>query len=223
MPTRQAHPEPPPAGSGERPAHYGAAWRAGDGLIAVGGIEVGTAGMRLEGRAGDERLERTVSIAEIREVRIGRGRDEMLRARPTLLLELEDATTIRIEPLGTGLLHEVADLVAALAARAGAERGAELAVVVAPLRRGALEEARGLLAGGPPFDPGGLDLEEHDVFVGESEVVFMFRGRGARAALQRASRDPRLWRAGLAWRRVLGGAPRLLERAYTWSREPESP
>jgi hypothetical protein len=53
--------------------------------------------------------------------------------------------------------------------------------------------------------------------VGEHEAVFVFGGPGVHEVLERAVRDPALWRAGLAWRNVMAGKPRLLDCAFSWS------
>ena len=57
-------------------------------------------------------------------------------------------------------------------------------VVVAPLREGAQERARELLAEGPPFDPEETVFDRHEVFLGEREVVFLFAGRAESGGLE---------------------------------------
>ena len=80
------------------------------------------------------------------------------------------------------------------------------------------------------FDPGTLGLSRHEVYLTADEAIFVFAGPGARAAVQRASRDPSLWRVGLAWSDCIGGRPRLadaaeagrrqgLEPEYSWTAE----
>jgi hypothetical protein len=159
-------------------------------------------------------------------VRIGRSPEECLSDRPALLLEREPLPPVQVEPFGFGLLHELADLLAALARKDGGE-DEEVAVVV-PLKQGRLERARELVSKGPPFDPQALGLTRHQVYLTDDEANFVFAGPGAREAVQRASEDPSLWRVGLAWRDCIGGRPHLAdvaeaarargrEAAYSWT------
>jgi hypothetical protein len=96
-------------------------------------------------------------------------------------------------------------------------------VVVVPLKEGAREEARSLLAGGPPFDPGTTPLERHEVFLTDREVVFVFAGPKAKEAVQSLTSEPSMWRAAAAWRGVLGGRPRMAEHVFDWTRSAETP
>jgi hypothetical protein len=96
-------------------------------------------------------------------------------------------------------------------------------VVVAPLRDGARDEARRLLAGGPPFDPLTTPLERHGVFLTDREVVFVFEGPEAKEAVQGLASDPAMWRVAAAWREVLGGRPRLAENVFGWTRTSDAP
>ncbi len=194
---------------------YPAVWRLGEGAIVAGEVELGEAGLRLDGRAQTGRSERSASYRAIRRVSVARSAEERLNGRPTLLLDLEEGQALAIMPVGMGLMAEMAELLADLTAAAG-ER--EQIVVVVPLRPGSAGRAKELLAAGPPFQPAEFELDEHEVFVGEREAVFTFRGRGVREALQQAASEPGLWRAGLAWRGLLAGRPRIIERAYHWSR-----
>jgi len=194
---------------------YPAVWGLGEGAIVAGEVELGDAGLRLDGRSQTGRSERSASYRQIRQVRVARSAQERLNGRPTLLLDLAEGQTLAIMPLGMGLMAEMAELLADLTAAAGQ---LEQIVVVVPLRPGSAERAKELLAAGPPFEPAEFELDEHEVFVGEREAVFVFQGRGVREALQQAAGEPELWRAGLAWRGLLGGRPRMIERAYHWSR-----
>lgn len=88
--------------------------------------------------------------------------------------------------------------------------------VVCPLRPGAAETARVLVAEGPPFDLAGAGIARHLVLVGEEEAVFVFEGPEARGAVERLATSPGVWRAAAAWRDLLAGRPRLLEPAFAW-------
>jgi hypothetical protein len=91
-------------------------------------------------------------------------------------------------------------------------------VVVVPLRDGAREEARRLIAEGAPFDLERSDLTRHEVFLTDREVVFVFEGDEPRAAVERLAGDPDVWRAAGAWRACLAGRPRIADEAFAWSR-----
>jgi hypothetical protein len=93
-------------------------------------------------------------------------------------------------------------------------------VVVAPLREGTRDEARRLIAQGPPYELEGTDLAGHYVYLTEHEVVFVFEGPGSRLTVERIVGDPGVWRAAGPWQQVLAGRPRLAEEAFAWSRPP---
>jgi hypothetical protein len=93
-------------------------------------------------------------------------------------------------------------------------------VVVVPLKEGAFEEAKGLLAGGPPMDLSGSDFERHEVFLTPSEVVFVFSTpEDVPAMLHVRADDPTFWRAAKAWQPLIDGRPRKAETVFSWSRE----
>jgi hypothetical protein len=158
---------------------------------------------------------------EIVAVRIGRGAAERLNDRRTLVLERASAPALQLDVLGPGMLHELADLLAALTLER-AERF-ERVVLVVPLKEDAVEDARALVSAGPPFDPGERALQRHEVFFTDSEAVFLFEGPDAGQVVQRLARDPGAWRAALRWRRLLAGAPRLAGSAYSWASPPVIP
>lgn len=195
-----------PSGSSAR---YAAVFRDGTNVPTAGGLVVGPEGLLLVGRRGEGRVEVSIPYAELREVRIGRSREERLNGHPALVLARRNAPPVQVEPLGAGLLHELADLFVALATQhAGND---EQVVVTVPLKAGCGERAKELLAQGPPFDPAALGLTRHEVYVAEREAVFVFGGPHVREKIEDATRDPTLWRAGLAWRACIAGRPRLSE------------
>jgi hypothetical protein len=173
----------------------------------AGALVVNDECLLLVGRRGDEHGEVSVPYSGLREVRIGRSREERLNGHPALVLARRDAPSVQVEPLGVGLLHELADLLAALATE-HADSEEQVAVIV-PLEAGHADRARELVAQGPPFDPGALGLERHEVFVTAREAVFVFAGPQVREKLEHATRNPTLWRAGLAWRACMAGRARL--------------
>jgi hypothetical protein len=200
-----------------RGGSYAAIWREPDGAIAHGKAVCGPHAVRLEGIAADGQLSRReIRYTEIEGVRIGRGPDERLNSRPTLVLERMSAPSLQLDVLGAGTLLELADLLAALTLD-HRERYQRVTLIV-PLKKGAMVQAQTLVAEGPPFDPEKKGLERHEVFLTDQEAVFLFEGPNAADVVQRLARDPNAWRAAVKWRRLLAGAPRLAHSAYTWQR-----
>ena len=95
--------------------------------------------------------------------------------------------------------------------------------LVLPLRPGAHEAVRRLLAQGPPFDLGQIpELERHEVFLTPEEAIFVFESaRGEDATRALVSRSE-LWQAAGAWQEHIAGPPRLAEHVYSWSRGLDS-
>ena len=207
---------------------YPVIFRAGGDPPASGVLVVAEDRLLLEGRGRESNPTLGIAYSDLTGVRIGRSPEERLGDRPALLLERGRLPSVQVELLGFGLLHEVADMLAAVACKSHDDE--EVAVVV-PLKHGRLRRARELVEKGPPFEPSALGLDRHEVYLTDDEAIFVFAGPGARAAVQRASRDPSLWRVGLAWRDCIGGQPHLadaavagrthgLEPVYRWAAEP---
>lgn len=208
--------------AGEMAMRFPAIFSVGGDQPVAGAAVVEGERLLLEGR--DVAL--VVPCAQVAEVRIGRDAPELLNGRPSIVVDRGDAEPLLIAPLGPGLLAELAGLLTALS-EAGPRQAEELVVLV-PLRDGGGEVARRLLEAGPPFDPARLGIERHRVLLGEREALFVFvGGRDLRRLLERSWRSPELWRAGIAWRGCLAGAPSVLdelparasgyELAYEWS------
>jgi hypothetical protein len=89
-------------------------------------------------------------------------------------------------------------------------------VVVVPLKEGAAEKARELLAKGPPFDLETTDFDCHEVYVSEREAVFLFETPGPSATLKLPGEDPSLWKVAAAWQPLLANKPRKALTAYSW-------
>ena len=97
-----------------------------------------------------------------------------------------------------------------------------LAIVV-PLRLGAHEAVRRLLAHGPPFEPGQMhELDRHEVFLTEEEAIFVFESDRGADAIAAVLSKPALWKAADAWQEHIAGPPRLAERVYSWARSGEA-
>jgi hypothetical protein len=101
--------------------------------------------------------------------------------------------------------------------RTTGESSASRAVVVVPLLEGAGKRAAELLRNGPPFDPDEVGLGRHQVFLTDSEVIFLFEADSAQTADNLLS-NPRLWEAASAWKDLVAGPPELAEDVYSWSR-----
>ncbi|MGZ4353955.1 MAG: hypothetical protein ACXVZ4_10440 [Gaiellaceae bacterium] len=196
---------------------YAVVWGEPDGL-ASGGLTFVPEGIRLDGKRllGGSLAGLSIGRDELRSVRIGRARHELIAGRPALIVELADGRTVPISAPGPGILVELADLLSALQSQHAEETGQ--VVVIAPLREGSLEQARGLIEQGPPFDPESVGLERHLVFATEHEAVFVFDTTDVSLAVSQLA-DPLLWAAAEAWRSCLGGEPRVAERIYAWPDE----
>lgn len=91
--------------------------------------------------------------------------------------------------------------------------------VVAPLKYGAYQDAKQLIESGPPFDPTETPLVCHEVFLSDTEVVFVFEGPDVGEAVAQLAADPSVWRAAGAWADLLAGKPRIADESYRWSRD----
>ena len=90
--------------------------------------------------------------------------------------------------------------------------------VVAPIKWGSYRAAKGLIEKGPPFDPGLTPLDRHEVFLTDTEVVFVFEGSGVREAVESLLDNLSVWQEADTWRAHLAGRPRLAEDLYHWER-----
>jgi hypothetical protein len=207
------------------PACYAAVFCERERPPVAGGVIVEDDQLILTGRQGETHLKLCLPYAELCQVRIGRAADELLSGQPTIVVERHHQPSIRIRPLGAGLLHELTDLLTTLAAQ-HSDRSDEVTVRV-PLKSGCSERVRELVAQGPPFDPAALGLERHQVFLGATEAIFVLRGPDVRERLERVMKTPSFWRAGLAWSTLIAGPPRISEipadrlghcgLIYTWA------
>jgi hypothetical protein len=193
--------------TGDFPTRYAASFCTGFQAPATGALVIEETRLLLEGRSAQGHVQLSIPYSEVSEVRVGRLPEERLNGNSALLLSRSDRDLVRVEPFGFGLLNDLAELIAALA-NEHADPTEQVSVIL-PLRKGRLAQARELVAQGPPFDPAVLGLSRHDVFITDEEAIFVFVGRNVRRMLERLTRDPTLWQAGLAWRSCAGGRPRL--------------
>ena len=204
---------------------YAVVFRATGEAPTAGALVVDDDRVVLEGRGREGPIEILIRYSELTGVRVGRSPEERLNGRPALLLERREGSAVQVGPFGPGLLQELAHLLATLASKDDGDED-EVAVVV-PLRAGSLHRAQELVRQGPPFDPAALGLTRHEVFLTPDRALFVFAGPGARVSIQRATRDPSMWRLGLAWRDCIGGRPHLgtpaevalprAQPAYSWT------
>lgn len=202
-----------------RSSEYAVAWRDGDGSVASGRLTFERSTLELRGTGEDGALSRErVPLEQVASVHVGRTDSERVRGERSVVLELRGGTTLTVAPIGAaGAVFELADLVAQLSSE---QRGYEGRVaVVLPLRRGSAARARELVASGPPFDVEHAELDGHQVFVSEREVVFLFEGERAREVVERLLRDPHVLREAVRWRECLAGRPRLADGTYAWRRD----
>ena len=89
--------------------------------------------------------------------------------------------------------------------------------ILAEIRPGKRADLERMLAEGPPFDLTREGFEHHEVFMGDSDVVFVFTGPSAASQLRRMAATPELFRQVVKMTDVIA-APRLLQQTFQWSR-----
>ena len=216
--------EPP----GSSVVRYAVVFQDADQAPVAGGLEVVDGRILLTSRRRGELVELDFPSAELSEVRISRSARERLNGYPTVVLMRRNEAPVRVAPLGSFLLHEIAGLLGALSAEP-MEVADEIDLIV-PLRPGTQQRVRELVAQGPPFDPAALKLRRHQVLLGSNDVIFAFEGPQIRQTLERTLSQPVLWKAGVAWRRCIAGRPRIStpadrtairrELIYSWPLQP---
>ena len=102
---------------------HAAIWRDANGALVTGKVVLGADALRLQGmtRQGSSSVDE-VPYAELAGVGIGRGPEERLNGRPTLVLNRSSAPPLLLDVLGIGMLSELSDLLATLAAEHAAPR-----------------------------------------------------------------------------------------------------
>ena len=192
---------------------YAVSWEEPGGSSGSGRLELGARALVLHGQNGSGAVTRSFPYREMGGVRIARDTGERLLDRPTLVVELEGGSLLRIA--GVAQPGIVAELAMRLSSLRHDRSAAERLALVVPLKAGTRARAEQLLADGPPFDPVDLGLDAHEVFVTDDEAVFVFEGVPA-ALLGRTAEDETIWAAAAAWQPLIDGPVRLAERAYAW-------
>jgi hypothetical protein len=96
----------------------------------------------------------------------------------------------------------------------------EQLAIVARLKRGTEPRAAELIAEGAPFDPHGIGLRRHAIFLSAGEVVFVFEGDQVEWKVDRLIDEPFHWDVLAAfddWRGIIAGQPRIARLAYSWA------
>jgi hypothetical protein len=88
--------------------------------------------------------------------------------------------------------------------------------VIARLKEGAAEQAKELLASGPPFDPGELGFERHTVYLSSEEVVFIFEGPSAARRLADMVDEMVSSESFAQWAPLIRGTPRIAHETFSW-------
>ncbi len=194
-------------------ASYAVLWSEVGGPSVAGKLTPGRETLLLNGTQDGRIMRRALAYRDVSGVRVSRMPPEVIEDRPTLVLEQRDAPDLLVQPLGSGLLYELADTLAELCS--GNEPLAQVALVL-PLKPGMLETARALVDEGPPFDPADKSLARHEVFLTADEAIFVFTGEDACESIRSIARDSSVWSAAGRWSACLDGAPRLAEAAFNW-------
>ena len=94
--------------------------------------------------------------------------------------------------------------------------------IVARLKPGAAEQARRLIADGPPFELDESGIDRHSVFVSADEVVFVFEGDQVEWVVDDLIDAPfhdELQGALDKWRAIVEGRPRVARQQFGWERD----
>ncbi len=89
-------------------------------------------------------------------------------------------------------------------------------MIVGRLRPATAAKAEALVRAGPPFDPEDFGLDQHNVFLSGTEVVFLFEGRNVERVVDGIVNDPALSSALAPWAEVIEWPPRIAHERYSW-------
>jgi hypothetical protein len=199
---------------------YGVVWRSDESAPAVGRLGILPLGLVLEGLVDGEGAQTEIRYEDVEAVRVGRGRDERIEGRPTVVIERRTGPRVLVSTVAQqSLVGEIVEGLAAL--QLGTPATTRTAVII-PTKPESRDAVAGLLAAGPPFDPeGALGLERHEVFLTSHEAVFVFEARSGMETLELLLEDPALWQAAACWRDLVAGPPRLATEVYSWARHAQ--
>ena len=94
-------------------------------------------------------------------------------------------------------------------------------VFVGTLKPGGEEAAADIVRAGPPFDPSEIGLARHAVYLGGSEVVFVFEGSDVEQQLRDLINDPVASPAFAVWAPLLEGTPAIAHELFYWEATTE--
>jgi hypothetical protein len=195
---------------------YGVVWREGTLPLATGKLELLPRAVRLDGMMGGVPTTREIGYDLLSEIRVGRSTKDRIDGRPTLVLAPRTGDAYAIASVAqAGVIAEIAERLAGL--QFGPVVRRRTAVVI-PLVEGSHDAVRALVTAGPPFDPDGVGLDRHDVFLTPSEAIFVFESRLGEKALEPLLEQPELWQSAAAWHEHVAGPPRIAEDVYSWTR-----
>jgi hypothetical protein len=193
---------------------YPVAWVDGTQTRHLGRARIEGASLVLDGAApGSPRRTIRVFGKTIRGVELHRWAPS-----PAVAVSLPDGDVV-VEVMfgGWGAAHQLADTIHGIA-HAMFEKGdvmTDQIAIVADIRPGKRADLEHALAEGPPFDLTKEGFEHHEVFLGDSDVVFVFTGPGAASQLRRMAATPDLFRHVIKMTSLLS-APRLLQQTFEW-------
>jgi hypothetical protein len=187
---------------------YAVSWQEADGAVREGRLELQESALRLESAEAVCEL----PYGDVSAVRLG---PQTIGTRQALIVERRAGEPLHVAAAAQEAM--VSELAYRLATLVLAGRETSRVVVVLPIKAGAREAARELLAKGPPFDPEASGLDGHHVFLTESEVVFVFEASHP-SALGRLVASLELLAAAEAWREHAAGPARIAEEAFSWTR-----
>jgi len=93
---------------------------------------------------------------------------------------------------------------------------------MAKLKPGSHEAAAELLRAGPQYEPGEIGLVRHGVYLGSSEVVFLFEGPDVENRLRDLLNDRAVTASFAAWGPLLEGTPSVAHELFYWEAARES-
>jgi hypothetical protein len=187
---------------------YSISWHGPDGETHVGRLELGAKDLRLTESGDGSAIE--IGYDELQGVSFRYADNE---GQPSLVLYRPGGSYVLSSTvMGAGVVPELVGRLAELRLLASRR-----AIVVLPLKEGALEHARELAAKGPPFDPAATGLTRHRLLLTSHEAIFEFEAANE-GALEALLGQADLWAAAAAWRDLIAGPPRLAEVAYAWER-----
>ena len=88
--------------------------------------------------------------------------------------------------------------------------------MTARLKRGSEDAAADIVRAGPPYDPREIGLVRHGVYLGGSEVVFVFEGPNLEQELLDLLNDPATSAAFAVWGPLLEGSPSIAHELFYW-------